>query len=100
MDQLSVVSPGGSFIYSDDAIQNIRKNALFIYLYDDPMNIKKRISNLETRGILGLERTSFEDLCQERHKLYQQAAHIQFNLNHYGFDQVTNQIINYLTFIL
>ncbi len=100
MAELSIVSPGGSFIYAVDTIEKIKDEALFIYLFDEPNNIKKRILNLHTRGIVGLKDKTFEQLCFERHKLYEKAANIQFNLNHDSFDDVTEQIIEYLTLLL
>ena len=100
MRDLSIVSPGGSFIYSVDTIEKIKEDALFIYLFDEPKNIKKRISNLCTRGIVGLTDKTFEQLCFERHELYQKVANIQFNLNHYSFDDITQQIIEYLKLLL
>ncbi len=99
-DDLNIISPGGSFIYATDVIKKIRDQALLLYLYDEPKNIKKRISNLNTRGIVGLEKKSFEQLCFERHELYQAAAHIQFNLNLFSFDEITRQIIEYLKLAL
>ena len=92
----NIISPGGSFIYSIDIIEKIKHDVVFINLFDEPKNIKSRILNLETRGIVGLEEKSFEELCFERHQLYQQVANIQFNLNHYSFEDTTDQIINYL----
>ena len=96
LQKLAIISPGGSFIYSTQTIHKIRNDAILIYLYDEPQNIKNRISNLETRGIVGLKEKTFEELCFERHNLYKRVANIQFNLNFYSFDQVTNQIIHYL----
>ena len=99
-NDLNIISPGGSFIYSTEVIQNIRSESLLIYLYDEPHNIKKRISNLHTRGIVGLDKKSFEQLCSERHDLYQAVAHIQFNLNQFSFDEISRQIIEYLKLLL
>ena len=96
VDDRAIISPGGSFIYSTETINEIKKDVVFLYLFDEPDNIKARISNLETRGIVGLDKKTFEELCFERHELYQGVANVQFQLNHYGFDQVTVQIINYL----
>jgi shikimate kinase len=96
IDHLGIVSPGGSFIYSTDCIHKIRNDVIFIYLFDEPDNIKARIANIETRGIVGLKEKTFEELCFERHDLYKSVANIQFNINHFGFDQVTNQIIQFL----
>lgn len=96
LNKMAIVSPGGSFIYSTDCINKIRNDVIFIYLFDEPKNIKARIPNIETRGIVGLKEKTFEELCFERHHLYKNVANVQFNINHYGFDQVTNQIIQFL----
>ncbi len=96
---LAVISPGGSFVYAQNVIDKIRNNVLFIYLFDEPQNIINRISNLESRGIVGLNDKSFDELCYERHDLYQKIAHVQFNLNQYSFNEVTNQLIEYLMLI-
>ncbi len=88
----TVLAPGGSFIYAKKAIQKIKNDVTFIYLFDEPDNILNRIPNIHTRGILGLENKSFYELYLERHRLFSDIAHFQFNINHLGFLETTNQI--------
>ncbi len=92
----SILAPGGSFIYATNLIEKIRDNVVFIYLYDEPSNILKRIPNLNTRGIVGLEDKSFSEICLERHKLCLNVAHFQYNINHLGFSKTISQIKNLL----
>ena len=80
----TVISPGGSFIYAEEQIKQIRHQSIFIYLYDEMSNIKNRIPNLYTRGIIGLENNSFEDLFNDRHQRYTNVCDVQFNTNHHG----------------
>jgi shikimate kinase len=91
-----VISPGGSFIYAESTIALLKKSTILIYLYDTPLQIYKRIPNIESRGIIGLEGRTFEALFVERHRLYKDSAHLQFNINHYGFDETTAHIIDAL----
>ena len=92
----TIISPGGSFIYAQDTISKIRSNTILIYLYDEANNIKNRIPNLLTRGIIGLNKMTFDELFTERHELYINSCDVQFNINHHGFAKTTNQIIEYL----
>ena len=95
-DKPCIISPGGSFIYSKSTIKLLKKRAILIYLYDTPFQIYNRIPNIESRGIIGLNDRTFEELFVERHHLYKDGAHLQFNINHYGFDTTTAHIIDSL----
>ncbi|MEK9726522.1 MAG: shikimate kinase, partial [Candidatus Margulisiibacteriota bacterium] len=88
----TILAPGGSFVYAKDTLSAIRNNVILVYLFDEPKNIKNRIPNIETRGIIGLEDKSFEELCFERDRLSKNVAHFQFNINHLGFSKTTSQI--------
>ena len=91
-----ILSPGGSFIYSTDFIQQIIKNVIFVYLYDTPENIFKRIKNIESRGIVGFNGTNFKEIHSRRDQLYKNVAHVQFNINLLGFSKTTDAIVNFL----
>ena len=92
----SIISPGGSFIYGSETLNSIMNDVIFIYLFDDPNNIKARIPNLYSRGIVGINEKSFETICHERHELFIKYAHIQFNLNQTGFDEVSHQAVHFI----
>ncbi len=95
-----IISPGGSYIYSMNSIDKIKQNSFFIFLNDTPQNIKNRIQNISTRGIIGLESKSFEQLYYEREIAYKKIADVTFNLEKKSFRQTTDDIISYLSFYL
>ncbi len=70
----SVISPGGSAIYSEKAMEFLKTNSVVIFL-DAPLeNIEKRIPDLSTRGIIGLKKKNLEGLFNERLSLYKKYA--------------------------
>ena len=95
-----VIAPGGSFIYSLDVINLIKDRTLFILLHDNPINIKNRINNIDTRGIIGMENNSFEEIFYQRQGLYQNVCDLRFNLEFQSFKSVCNNIISYLDLLI
>jgi len=91
-----VFAPGGSFIYAKDVINSIKDDVVLIYLFDEQKNILNRIPNLKDRGIIGFTGNNFSEIYNERDLLYKEVAHVQFNINHFGFDKTTSNIIKFL----
>lgn len=80
-----VISPGGSIIYSDKAMEFLKEKSKIIFL-DAPLEvIKLRIKDYETRGIVGLKNKSVEEIFKERRTLYDKWAdekiEIKSNMN-------------------
>ena len=72
----SVIATGGSAVYREDAIEHLKKNGKIIYL-DVPLDeIKKRLNNINTRGIASKKNKSIEDIYNERVALYNKYADI------------------------
>jgi len=71
-----VISTGGSVVYSDAAMQHLRKNGTTIYLDVNLDTLRKRITDYETRGIAKRPDQSFADLFEERAVLYRKYADI------------------------
>lgn len=81
-----VISPGGSVVYSEKAMNFLKKISKIVFL-DAPLNeIKNRIQDFSKRGIVGLE-NGLEKLFDERYQLYKKYADItvkvpeKFDLN-------------------
>ncbi len=72
----SVIATGGSAIYCDDGMKNLKKNGKVIYLKLTPEVIKKRINNITTRGIAMKDGCTIDDLYLERAPLYEKYADI------------------------
>lgn len=71
-----VVATGGSVVYGEDAMKNLRKNAKIVYLQVTAEELTKRIRNIRTRGIAMKEGTTIAQLYAQRAPLYEKYADI------------------------
>jgi shikimate kinase len=71
-----IVATGGSVIYSDKAISYLKEHTTIVYLKDSAENIMNRIPEMEKRGIVSPNQSSFVDLYNERIPLYEKHADI------------------------
>lgn len=72
----SVVATGGSVVYREDAVQHLKSNGKIIFL-DVPLDeIKRRLNNINTRGIAAKKNKSIEDIYNERIALYNKYADV------------------------
>lgn len=72
----SIISTGGSAVYSEKAMENLRKNGTVIYLKISLDEMIKRISNMKTRGILLKNGETIGDMFRSREPLYEKYADI------------------------
>lgn len=71
-----VISTGGSAVYSAPAMEHLKRNGICVYLNVSLDTLRSRIADYETRGIARRPDQSFEDLFEERTRLYRQYADI------------------------
>jgi shikimate kinase len=87
-----VISPGGSSIYSEKAMNFLKTISKIVFLNATLEEIKKRTSNFSKRGIVGLE-MGLEKLFDERLPLYRKYADITIDLKSgYSDESVVNRI--------
>ena len=90
----SVISPGGSSIYSEKAMNFLKTISKIVFLNATLEEIKERTSNFSKRGIVGIEK-GLEKLLDERLPLYRKYANITINLKSgYSDESVVNRIVN------
>lgn len=75
-----IISPGGSVVYSEKAMEYLKSMSKIIFLDVPFRNIVKRLSNARKRGIVGLRDRSLKDLFEERIVLYQKYADFSIKL--------------------
>lgn len=85
-----VVSPGGSIIYSDYAMEHLKKVSTIIYLKTPLEIIKARVEET-SRGIVGLKNKTLEELYTERTPLYEKYASVTIDANQES-EKVMNDI--------
>ena len=69
-----IISTGGSAVYSDAAMRHLKKNGTAIYLDVSLDTLRSRITDYETRGIAKRPEQSFDELFEERTRLYRKYA--------------------------
>lgn len=72
----SIISPGGSVVYSEKAMNFLKENSTIVYLDASFRNIIKRIRNPGQRGLVGFKDKSLRELFEERLVLYRKYADI------------------------
>ena len=75
----SIISPGGSVVYGEKAMQHLKEISIIIYLELSYTAIKSRLGDLRERGITLKEGQSLKDLYLERVPLYEKYADITVN---------------------
>ncbi|GAE90051.1 shikimate kinase [Acetivibrio straminisolvens] len=72
-----VISTGGSVVYSESAMEHLKKNSIVVYLKLEFDEIKRRLSS--ARRLARDSSKSFEDIYKERVPLYEKYADVTIN---------------------
>ena len=70
----TVIATGGSVVYGENAMKNLKRNSMVVYLKVSPEELYERINNIHTRGIAMKEGATLDDLYRERAPLYEKYA--------------------------
>lgn len=74
----TVISTGGSVVYSKTGMRHLMNISTVVFLDIDLATVKRRIHNLDQRGIASAQDQSLELIFEERFPLYREYA--QFSL--------------------
>ena len=72
----SVIAPGGSVVYGENAMRHFKDIATVVYLKASYETINERLSNLEGRGVVLKEGQTLKNLYDERCVLYEKYADV------------------------
>ena len=70
----AVIATGGSVVYSHKAMEHLKESAVIIYLRISFETMLKRITNMNSRGILLRKGETIEAMYNERESLYKKYA--------------------------
>ncbi|MBQ4603946.1 MAG: shikimate kinase [Clostridia bacterium] len=87
-----VIATGGSAVYGENAMKNLRENGIIVYLKVNSDELEKRICNIHTRGIAMKEGTTIAELYAERAPLYEKYADITVDCSHSTPEQCVDNI--------
>ncbi len=94
--QQSVISTGGSVVYSAPAMARLQSAGPIVYLEADLETLKRRIAIAPSRGIACGAGDSLADVYRERTPLYRQYADITVDATDGTADQVAASILDQL----
>lgn len=87
-----VISTGGSVIYSVKAMEHLKRCGWVCHLDIAPRQLKERLDNIETRGIVMAPGQTIESLHRERHPLYRHHADITVDAGNLAPGEVIQRI--------
>jgi len=88
-----IFAPPGSIIFSESAMEKVKKESLVIHLGVSEDEIKRRLGdNLYKDGIIGLETKGLGQIISERLPLYKKYADLYIDTNGLSVDEVVETI--------
>jgi shikimate kinase len=91
-----VVATGGSAVYSEDAMNHLKETSTIIYLNLPLDMIKRRLADLNVRGVVISEGKTLDDLYKQQTPLYKKWADITIDCQNLTHEQVVEKIIEKL----
>lgn len=88
----AVIATGGSVIFREGAMNHLKKNGKIIYLDVPVSELKRRLSNIKTRGVAARKGESVEDIFRERNSLYEKYADIYIDATFLSCEQTVDII--------
>jgi len=91
----ALIATGGSAVYSDAGMRNLKAQGVVIYLAVDYDEIEKRINDSEnSRGIAKSKGQTLKDIYNERIPLYKKYADITINNNDFVDMEILSEAID------
>jgi shikimate kinase len=92
-----VIAPGGSVVYRPKTMEHLGINGVIIHLDLELDRLKKRLDDIDARGVVIAPDQKLEDLFVQRHPLYQKYANVRIITDGLTPDQVVGKIIEIIT---
>ena len=92
----SVIATGGSAVYGENAMKKLKASGKVIYLDLSLEEIRKRIGDIKSRGVVLTKGTTLEDIFNDRKALYEKYADIKIDCNNLTAEECVEKIISVL----
>ena len=96
-EEKSIVATGGSVVYCEKAMQELKKTGRVIYLELEYDQLKKRLGNLKGRGVVLKDGQDIRGLYEERIPLYEKYADLTVNEKNLDVEQTLQKIVDRLS---
>lgn len=94
----TIISTGGSAVYSEDAIEHLRDEGVIVYLEVTLDELRERLNDFSERGVV-MKREGgmgLSDLYEERVPLYEKFADVTVNVTDLNITQAAHAVIDAL----
>jgi shikimate kinase len=92
----TVIATGGSVVFSEQAMEHLKKDGVVVYLKISFGAMKRRLRNITTRGIVLSYGETLRDMYDERVPLYEKYADITVCCSKEDFETVVGKVIDAL----
>ena len=96
-EEKSIVATGGSVVYCEKAMQELKKTGRVIYLELEYDQLKKRLGNLKGRGVVLKDGQDLRGLYEERIPLYEKYADLTVNEKNLDVEQTLQKKVDRLS---
>ena len=96
-EEKSIVATGGSVVYCEKAMQELKKTGRVIYLELEYDHLKKRLGKLKGRGVVLKDGQDLRGLYEERIPLYEKYADLTVNEKNLDVEQTLQKIVDRLS---
>jgi shikimate kinase len=93
----SVIATGGSAVFGERAMNQLKENGVIVYLSLPIDEIKKRIGDIKSRGVVLTNGNTVDDIFKERKPLYEKYADIRFDCDNLTVEECVEKIIQLLS---
>lgn len=87
-----VIATGGSVIYSNSAINHLKRDGTLVYLKLRFDEIDRRLTDIKSRGVVKEKDKTLVDLYNERIPLYEKHADIIYNCSNKHIEEIVSGI--------
>ena len=91
--QACVIATGGSVVYEAEAMTHLRSSGVIVHLTLDFPLLKKRLTNLDSRGVVMVPGQTLAQLFAERQPLYEKYADLTFDCAEKSHEEIVVAII-------
>ena len=88
----TVIATGGSAVFCPEGMEFLKENGMCLYLDLPIEELKRRLTNITTRGIACRKGESLEDIFAEREPLYKKYADITLSCAGFTTEQTVEEI--------
>jgi shikimate kinase len=92
----TVIATGGSVVFSEKAMEHLKKDGIIVYLKISFEEMVRRLNNITTRGIVLVAGQSLREMYDQRVPLYEKYSDITIDCSDGDFENCIGNVIDEL----